>query len=112
MKDEELKAIKYFEDKIKYYKTKIEELKQQGKTEGIGTEIDTYKLKICNTQILLNLIAKQYKKIEKIEEYIRQEIWLCEHDIEACTGNDEDTRRIFVIIKERYEEIQNKMLED
>ena len=74
----------------------------------------------CPTMIketILNLIEKQYRKIEKVRDYIQQEIclcehgiWLCEHDIEACTGNVEDVRKIFVDRKERYEKVQDKLL--
>jgi DNA-binding Lrp family transcriptional regulator len=80
---------------------RLKELKEEGAILGED-----------EVKILLNLIEKQYRKIEKVGDYIQQEIWLCEHDIEACTGNDENARKIFVDRKEIYEKIQDKLLGD
>jgi hypothetical protein len=61
---------------------------------------------------ILNLIEKQYKKIEKAVDYIQQEIWLCEHDIEACCDDEQAIKQYYIDRKEIFEEIQEKLLEE
>lgn len=61
--------------------------------------------------VLVNLIEKQQKEIEKVGDYIQQEIWLCEHDIEACCDDEQDAKQYYKDRKEIFEEIKNKILE-
>lgn len=65
MTKEQEEAIKYFEDEIKVHRKQIDKLKEEGQFEGNGTMIDIYKLKICMTTIILNMLKEKDAEIEK-----------------------------------------------
>lgn len=98
MSEEELKAIEFLKENIK----------------GFDDEFlnKTYSDAIERQRTLLNLIEKQHRKIEKAGDYIQREIWLCEHDIEACCDDEQDAKQYYKDRKEIFEEIKNKILEN
>lgn len=70
MTKEQEEAIKYFEDEIKVHRKQIDKLKEEGQFEGNGTMIDIYKLKICMTTIILNMLKEKDAEIEKYKKLL------------------------------------------
>ena len=73
MSEEEKKAIEYLENEIKQNKYaiyKIESNNDSLGTTGYGTMHDVYKIKNCAYLIVLSLIEKQQKEIEKKDKTI------------------------------------------
>lgn len=71
MNIEEKQAIKMMKFYQEEYRKQIKTLKENGEPEGYGTTIDTIKGRICNIQLVLNLIEKQESELEKKDEYIK-----------------------------------------
>ncbi len=70
MSEEEKKAIEYLENEIKQNKYAIHKIESNNDslgTTGYGTMHDVYKIKNCAYLIVLNLIEKQQKEIEKMK---------------------------------------------
>lgn len=67
MNEEEKKAIEYLKAKIEINKIKIKSIEEKGDKSlmGLGTMHDVYKLQNLNYILLLNLIEKQDKIIDK-----------------------------------------------
>lgn len=64
--EEEKKAIEYFKYQIELAHKEVEERKND-EFKGQGTLEEIAKMRYCNYKIILNLIEKQNKKIEKLE---------------------------------------------
>lgn len=71
MNIEEKQAIEMMKFYQEEYRKQIKTLKGNGEPEGYGTIIDTIKGRICNIQLVLNLIEKQQAELEKKDEYIK-----------------------------------------
>lgn len=69
---EEKQAIKMMKFYQEEYRKQIKTLKENGEPEGYGTTIDTIKGRICNIQLVLNLIEKQESELEKKEAIINE----------------------------------------
>ena len=67
---EEKQAIKMMKFYQEEYRKQIKTLKENGEPEGYGTIIDTIKGRICNIQLVLNLIEKQEAELEKKDKQI------------------------------------------
>lgn len=125
MSEEEIKAIENLKHIVKHWKPNDE-------------EDELANIEYNSIRIAVNLIEKQQKEIEtlsiqnammserhfrdseklrnsvskdKIEEYLKHEIWLCEHDIDACCDDELDLKKRFIRRKKIFEEIQDKLLE-
>ena len=67
---EEKQAIKMMKFYQEEYRKQIKTLKENGEPEGYGTTIDTIKGRICNIQLVLNLIEKQESELENKDRII------------------------------------------
>lgn len=107
MSDEEKKAIEDLENLVEINTSKILEYQSTGMYYNKDVEKNTNDI-----AILLKLFKKQHNKIDKIEKYIQQEIWLCEHDIDACCDDEQEIKEYYIDRKKMFEEVQNKLLEE
>ena len=78
---EEKQAIKMMKFYQEEYRKQIKTLKENGEPEGYGTTIDTIKGRICNIQLVLNLIEKQESELEKKDKEYEE---LTEASKELC----------------------------
>ena len=72
MNIEEKQAIEMMKFYQEEYRKQIKTLKGNGEPEGYGTIIDTIKGRICNIQLVLNLIEKQQAELEKKDKVINE----------------------------------------
>lgn len=69
MTDEEKKAVEYFDYQIEIAKQEIEKHKKD-EFKGCGTLEDVAKMRYCNLIIIKNLIEKQKRRIDELENHI------------------------------------------
>ena len=107
MEEKELKAIQDLENLVEINTSKIIEYQSTGMYYNKDVEKNTKDI-----STLLNLFKKQLNKIEKIEEYVQHEIWLCEHDIDACCDDEQEIKKYYIDRKRIFKEIQDKLSEE